>query len=115
MALSLIHISRHYPKGRRDHPGGRFRGLEPGGYRAVPFAGNVPFVRGSYHAVSYTHLDVYKRQEERRILEEERGNAEESPFETVLPQHPVRSVPAVSYTHLDVYKRQVQGCTAALT
>lgn len=34
-----------------------------------------------------------QRKEERRILEEERGNAEESPFETVLPQHPVRSVP----------------------
>lgn len=28
-----------------------------------------------------------QRKEERRILEEERGNAEESPFETVLPQH----------------------------
>lgn len=34
-----------------------------------------------------------QRKEERRILEEKRGNAEESPFETVLPQHPVRSVP----------------------
>ena len=49
---------------------------------------------------------MYKRQEERRILEEERGNAEESPFETVLPQHPVRSVP-VSYTHLKCIREDI--------
>lgn len=34
-----------------------------------------------------------QRREERRILEEERGNAPDEPLETVLPQHPVRSVP----------------------
>ena len=51
-------------------------------------------VAHGYRAVSYTHLDVYKRQQ--------RGH-----------QHPVGGVAGVdgchrpvSYTHLDVYKRQ---------
>ena len=44
--------------------------------------------------VSYTHLDVYKRQEKRKLTEAE-------------VRREVRSTnPAVSYTHLDVYKRQ---------
>ena len=42
--------------------------------------------------VSYTHLDVYKRQETRR--EEKEAMSTEDVEE------------AVSYTHLDVYKRQ---------
>ena len=54
--------------------------------------------------VSYTHLDVYKRQE----------------VESLIPLHPIaeqilalytkeQSRGAVSYTHLDVYKRQTIG------
>ena len=42
------------------------------------------------YPVSYTHLDVYKRQGFNRAVE---------------AQRPVGSLP-VSYTHLDVYKRQ---------
>ena len=49
-------------------------------------------------AVSYTHLDVYKRQERRF-----------SPSWWATPPTATRSTPMllpVSYTHLDVYKRQ---------
>ncbi|OUI17999.1 hypothetical protein AZZ73_001577 [Klebsiella pneumoniae] len=48
-------------------------------------------VSGTTVAVSYTHLDVYKRQA--------------SGFEVFLAVY--ISLP-VSYTHLDVYKRQAQ-------
>ena len=57
-------------------------------------------------AVSYTHLDVYKRQEV--------GRGDEAPRELVgdlrerlLVAHPV-GLQAVYYTHLDVYKRQAR-------
>ena len=46
-------------------------------------------------AVSYTHLDVYKRQEYDQALPPDAGS-----LPRVSPE-------AVSYTHLDVYKRQV--------
>ena len=45
------------------------------------------------HSVSYTHLDVYKRQ---------RHSILDSPF---LRFHQLY-IGTVSYTHLDVYKRQ---------
>ena len=52
--------------------------------------------------VSYTHLDVYKRQPLRRIIECEAlvfcMSVCESLGVILLP---------VSYTHLDVYKRQI--------
>ena len=50
-------------------------------------------------AVSYTHLDVYKRQQ--RLQDQERTHPGS-------PVHkPDHSTPLpVSYTHLDVYKRQ---------
>ena len=60
-----------------------------------------------FGAVSYTHLDVYKRQVLERL-------SEHTFFETAKMLY----VPAalldykfspVSYTHLDVYKRQVSG------
>ena len=44
-------------------------------------------------AVSYTHLDVYKRQEYPGAV-------------AVLRQQGEHVIGAVSYTHLDVYKRQ---------
>ena len=64
--------------------------------------------------VSYTHLDVYKRQ----------GQKNDGSGECILVvplrrmvalgaarllRHPARPAP-VSYTHLDVYKRQEGGC-----
>ena len=53
-------------------------------------------------AVSYTHLDVYKRQEY--------SDATAEPLPPMLHQAPAPdgAVP-VSYTHLDVYKRQAPG------
>ena len=48
--------------------------------------------------VSYTHLDVYKRQVQKGFT-----NAMKS---GVLAGYPLDSLKAVSYTHLDVYKRQ---------
>ena len=48
--------------------------------------------------VSYTHLDVYKRQRQRKPpLPKPRKRQPPDPFQTYL---------IVSYTHLDVYKRQ---------
>ena len=58
--------------------------------------------------VSYTHLDVYKRQHLKRYIYE-RAELEE-PFsevpQEVYKEIVVDSFKAVSYTHLDVYKRQ---------
>ena len=48
--------------------------------------------------VSYTHLDVYKRQDE---LQADRRRRK-----LCLSKCGNRSNGAVSYTHLDVYKRQ---------
>ena len=68
--------------------------------------------------VSYTHLDVYKRQEEvcRLTMEFYRRNyieglflssgVKESPDRTM--EELLCTVNPVSYTHLDVYKRQRQ-------
>ena len=63
------------------------------------------FKSDGFGAVSYTHLDVYKRQEwdsvkitlKGILVSRQEGH---SKFE------PVNTIP-VSYTHLDVYKRQV--------
>ena len=63
--------------------------------------------------VSYTHLDVYKRQDE------EQGVVGRSPFGAGM-DHPgrileivefflIELVVPVSYTHLDVYKRQAEA------
>ena len=52
-------------------------------------------------AVSYTHLDVYKRQEDDNLLGEYTINYKKTHSQTLLPM-----LDAVSYTHLDVYKRQ---------
>ena len=59
-------------------------------------------------AVSYTHLDVYKRQVLMQVafhavIEEERGRFT---FEDVCREVCEKLVFPVSYTHLDVYKRQ---------
>ena len=61
-------------------------------------------------AVSYTHLDVYKRQAEKYIKKHQEAvtklgyayNALEHAVDSALGE----TVYPVSYTHLDVYKRQ---------
>ena len=53
----------------------------------------------SFDAVSYTHLDVYKRQA-RRLLARIQGQHQSD------LSHAVYCRASVSYTHLDVYKRQ---------
>ena len=74
-------------------------------------------------AVSYTHLDVYKRQIGNSLLEEDKQSLaleilEKAKAQNVKVYLPVDTViadefnndadrRAVSYTHLDVYKRQV--------
>ena len=66
-------------------------------------------------AVSYTHLDVYKRQAYKGevsmyklndIHNSDVGN--KGNFEKMVISEADRVKP-VSYTHLDVYKRQVEG------
>ena len=55
-------------------------------------------------AVSYTHLDVYKRQPRRGYSMHNSGSPPPAPIKKAISC----STPsgAVSYTHLDVYKRQ---------
>ena len=64
-------------------------------------------------AVSYTHLDVYKRQPKHRpYLEAFLANCPKLQKVWMLQKEVedlpsgVYSINAVSYTHLDVYKRQ---------
>ena len=57
-----------------------------------------------YHPVSYTHLDVYKRQYK------DSDDSEELPSQVYVSGSKAGQMygfKAVSYTHLDVYKRQV--------
>ena len=54
-------------------------------------------------SVSYTHLDVYKRQASYAI----EGDAEEVKSLYKLMKRLQEQKEPVSYTHLDVYKRQV--------
>ena len=73
-----------------------------------------------YGAVSYTHLDVYKRQitvylgtkewDGPRKLSDMFGEVDEE----LLPFIPDYRINPVSYTHLDVYKRQVYGLIAEI-
>ena len=87
-------------------------------------------LRGRPAAVSYTHLDVYKRQIDKAVKEaaeyeaqdkkkkeaiDARNDADSMVFQTEKALEEVgdkisaddkASVEAVSYTHLDVYKRQ---------
>ena len=64
-------------------------------------------------AVSYTHLDVYKRQVSRSLLMEKLWESDAYVDENTLAVNVNRlrkkldSIGPVSYTHLDVYKRQI--------
>ena len=78
------------------------------------------------HAVSYTHLDVYKRQLEdceRDLLDAVAGIAalgeekaklvwEDTVSWEELVDMDAEEIYPVSYTHLDVYKRQDRYCYA---
>ena len=63
---------------------------------SIGIIGSIHFDVGS--PVSYTHLAVYKRQEEATALELPM-------MEQNLPI--IGTITTVSYTHLDVYKRQL--------
>ena len=73
----------------------------------------------TFISVSYTHLDVYKRQESDSFLAQggicmQHGEADYRPFfdDTMRAGHYENNpatVDPVSYTHLDVYKRQGEG------
>ena len=64
-------------------------------------------------SVSYTHLDVYKRQKKAQISKIE-NNATDARFATILKVFRALdakinfNIESVSYTHLDVYKRQIR-------
>ena len=79
--------------------------------------GKVNFGMNIYiMAVSYTHLDVYKRQEYQVVTKDVvkvRDGASTDAKELGLLKEQVTltayGTEAVSYTHLDVYKRQAGG------
>ena len=60
-------------------------------------------------SVSYTHLDVYKRQGEDRGLQRTRHHL--LPVQRTETDGEGRWTGSVSYTHLDVYKRQLTDGT----
>ena len=99
--------------GRRGVLGaaGRPGGNPPRGHVIPPFAAGPG--RGPY-PVSYTHLDVYKRQRQIRNLVDgilELNTLHRQPIELIPAIMKQRGIifEAVSYTHLDVYKRQIVG------
>ena len=57
--------------------------------------------------VSYTHLDVYKRQDLHRVDELDEGGEILFLHRSLVVDIPDKGAD-VSYTHLDVYKRQLQ-------
>ena len=61
-----------------------------------------------YRSVSYTHLDVYKRQIHSRLP----ANRQCATVKRYIDHHYKENITPVSYTHLDVYKRQalIRGC-----
>ena len=69
------------------------------------FTGNCKalFQRRRY-PVSYTHLDVYKRQAHSALI-----SAKDSAVASTSSQERTGDFEAVSYTHLDVYKRQMES------
>ena len=65
-----------------------------------------------YRSVSYTHLDVYKRQPKyaNRIIKQLKAFKKAKKLDDSYDPYKAAygSMP-VSYTHLDVYKRQIAG------
>ena len=72
---------------------------------------------GAYGPVSYTHLDVYKRQPQRRVRWVRARSSvrvlSPTAMRRVDPASRWRRAGSVSYTHLDVYKRQSVGVCPA--
>ena len=124
-AISMEKMAERNVKGMSDFamlmPSVSFAGLGPGRQTAY-FRGIVP-AGGSYASVSYTHLDVYKRQALCRALSWRRRCRQGALFAD--GDRDWRALQAqrqhfggrgrlsgrggcgpVSYTHLDVYKRQ---------
>ena len=67
----------------------------------------------TFQAVSYTHLDVYKRQVWGNDINQSLYTVSEDGLITGDSIKEITLTPsttAVSYTHLDVYKRQVLCC-----
>ena len=74
------------------------------------------FVLEGATAVSYTHLDVYKRQQKRSCsCTSFCANYRCFNYTTWQGRFAIVSCTPVSYTHLDVYKRQTWICAAAGT
>ena len=61
--------------------------------------------------VSYTHLDVYKRQGLSHIVQDYKYPTVDAFLQVYKQGKSEYESYAVSYTHLDVYKRQVLKCT----
>ena len=86
------------------------------GDRAVDMEQAAHYCRVVYDAVSYTHLDVYKRQHIELPPPDQKGELfnvaiwENLKYRNVgngyIPEEAENTLNAVSYTHLDVYKRQ---------
>ena len=69
--------------------------------------GGMAAIREAVETVSYTHLDVYKRQVSARMPEGMRPIREELGIHAPMVCYSGGLVLGpVSYTHLDVYKRQ---------
>ena len=66
----------------------------------------------SIRTVSYTHLDVYKRQPRSRIISSRFRESKSISliWGTILSRMAPSWTNPVSYTHLDVYKRQGPKC-----
>ena len=80
------------------------------GPKLVEFFNRLGF-RDTYGPVSYTHLDVYKRQvfEARRlksVLKDKKVKLGKIDEDGGRGASQINNTNTVSYTHLDVYKRQ---------
>ena len=103
LAVAVVELRAGLQQGRREVRAPHHRGVGEGAEED-----EVDHEPGGLGAVSYTHLDVYKRQavtagpstrDAGRVAQPSAGRWATS----------VRRSSPVSYTHLDVYKRQPRG------
>ena len=73
--------------------------------KAYKQAGHAVYGYDASETVSYTHLDVYKRQNMSSLTGRPLSVAEKKP-KPLMRNRPESAAVPVSYTHLDVYKRQ---------
>ncbi|WP_459505226.1 hypothetical protein [Erwinia amylovora] len=64
------------------------------------------YLRRAERPVSYTHLDVYKRQVLTELELDDNAPALQQLLARSHPRHYRLDLGPASYTHLDVYKRQ---------